>query len=67
LRKALSRSVVITMVMRYGDNELYQIIITPGIDNERPMTRDYLYAEESNTKGFNDHMMQFDENIKSTI
>ena len=32
--------------MRYGQNELYQIIITPGIDNERPMTRDYLYAEK---------------------
>jgi len=53
--------------MRYGDNELYQVIITPGIDNERPMTRDYLYAEESNSKGFNDHLVQFDENIKSTI
>jgi cyclopropane-fatty-acyl-phospholipid synthase len=31
--------------MKYGENELYQIIITPGIDNERPLTRDYLYAE----------------------
>jgi cyclopropane-fatty-acyl-phospholipid synthase len=29
--------------MRYGQNELYQIIITPGVDNERPLTRDYLY------------------------
>ena len=35
--------------MRYGGNELYQIIITPGIDNERPLTRDYLYAEEQNS------------------
>lgn len=34
-------------LMRYGSNELYQIIITPGIDNERPMTRDYLYPTES--------------------
>jgi cyclopropane-fatty-acyl-phospholipid synthase len=36
-------------LMRYGGNELYQVIITPGIDNERPMTRDYLYGhvEES--------------------
>jgi len=31
--------------MRYGENELYQVIITPGIDNERPLTRDYLYVE----------------------
>jgi cyclopropane-fatty-acyl-phospholipid synthase len=31
--------------MRYGTNELYQIIITPGIDNDRPLTRDYLYTE----------------------
>ncbi|HEX9730082.1 MAG TPA: cyclopropane-fatty-acyl-phospholipid synthase family protein [Gemmatimonadales bacterium] len=31
-------------LMRYGKNELYQVIITPGIDNERPLTRDYLYA-----------------------
>jgi len=30
-------------MMRYGDNELYQLIITPGIDNVRPLTRDYLY------------------------
>ena len=30
--------------MRYGDNELYQVIITPGIDNKRPLTRDYLYT-----------------------
>ncbi len=34
--------------MRYGRNELYQVIITPGIDNERPLTRDYLYAPGSN-------------------
>jgi cyclopropane-fatty-acyl-phospholipid synthase len=34
-------------LMRYGSNELYQIIITPGIDNKRPLTRDYLYATES--------------------
>lgn len=32
-------------LLRYGNNELYQLIITPGIDNERPLTRDYLYAE----------------------
>ena len=31
-------------LMRYGTNELYQLIITPGIDNERPLTRDYLYV-----------------------
>ena len=31
-------------LMRYGKNELYQLIITPGIDNERPLTRDWLYA-----------------------
>ncbi|MDH5804887.1 MAG: cyclopropane-fatty-acyl-phospholipid synthase family protein [Gemmatimonadota bacterium] len=33
-------------LMRYGKNELYQVVITPGIDNERPLTRDFLYAEE---------------------
>lgn len=32
-------------LMRYGTNELYQVVITPGIDNERPLTRDYLSAE----------------------
>ncbi len=32
-------------LMRYGNNELYQLIITPGIDNERPLTRDYLYSK----------------------
>jgi hypothetical protein len=31
--------------MRYGKNELYQLIITPGIDNERPLTRGWLYDE----------------------
>lgn len=31
-------------LMRYGKNELYQVVITPGIDNERPLTRDYLYT-----------------------
>lgn len=36
--------------MRYGDNELYQVIITPGIDNERPLTRDYLYARGINNQ-----------------
>ena len=35
-------------MMRYSTNELYQVIITPGIDNDRPLTRDYLY-EEPNT------------------
>lgn len=30
-------------LMKYGKNELYQVIITPGIDNDRPLTRDYLY------------------------
>lgn len=35
-------------LMRYGKCELYQVIITPGIDNERPLTRDYLYAVGSN-------------------
>ena len=35
-------------MMRYADNELYQVVITPGIDNERPLTRDFLYAERSN-------------------
>ncbi len=34
--------------MRYGNNELYQVIITPGIDNDRPLTRDYFYAAGSN-------------------
>lgn len=34
-------------LMRYGGNELYQVVITPGIDNERPLTRDYLYVAES--------------------
>ncbi len=40
--------------MRYGGNELYQVIITPGIDNKRPLTRDYLYAdaEESYSNGY---------------
>jgi hypothetical protein len=33
--------------MRYGTNELYQIIMTPGVDNERPLTRDWMYAEKS--------------------
>jgi hypothetical protein len=33
-------------LMRHGTNELYQIIITPGIDNERPLTRDWMYADE---------------------
>ena len=32
-------------LMRYGTNELYQVVITPGIDNERPLVRDYVYAE----------------------
>jgi cyclopropane-fatty-acyl-phospholipid synthase len=52
--------------MRYGENELYQVIITPGIDNKRPMTRDYLYAEESNSKSFTDDLIEFDEITKST-
>ncbi|MCM3876122.1 MAG: cyclopropane-fatty-acyl-phospholipid synthase family protein [Thermoanaerobaculia bacterium] len=30
--------------MKYGGNELYQIVVTPGIDNDRPLTRAYLYA-----------------------
>ncbi len=34
-------------LMRYGANELYQVVITPGIDNERPLTRDYLYAQHA--------------------
>ena len=33
-------------LMRHGTNELYQIIITRGIDNERPLTRDWLYAHD---------------------
>jgi cyclopropane-fatty-acyl-phospholipid synthase len=40
----LSHGVALT---RYGGNELYQLIITPGIDNERPLTRDYLYAVQA--------------------
>ena len=36
-------------LMRYGKNELYQMVITPRIDNERPLTRDYLYAEHDET------------------
>lgn len=31
-------------LMRHGKNELYQLVITPGIDNKRPLTRDWLYA-----------------------
>lgn len=37
-------------LMRFGNNELYQVIITPGIDNERPLTRDYMYAEAPGTE-----------------
>jgi cyclopropane-fatty-acyl-phospholipid synthase len=37
-------------LMKYGGNELYQLIITPGIDNERPLTRDYLYKTESDKR-----------------
>lgn len=33
-------------LMRHGTNELYQIVITRGIDNERPLTRDWLYAHD---------------------
>ena len=33
-------------LMRHGKNELYQLIITPGIDNELPLTRDWLYAAD---------------------
>ena len=32
--------------MRYGGNELYQVIITPGIDNVRPLTLDHLYTSK---------------------
>lgn len=45
-RVYLSYSVVLA---KYGGNELYQVIITPGIDNDRPMTRDYLHAPENST------------------
>jgi len=38
-------------LMRHGKNELYQLIITPGIDNERPLTRDWLYAEKDTAHG----------------
>ncbi len=34
-------------LMRYGKQELYQVVMTPGIDNERPLTRDWLYAVDS--------------------
>jgi cyclopropane-fatty-acyl-phospholipid synthase len=34
-------------LMRYGGNELYQVVITPGIDNNRPLTRDHLYPTAS--------------------
>ena len=40
----LSHGVPLT---RYGGTELYQVIITPGIDNDRPLTRDHLYEPES--------------------
>ena len=30
-------------LMRHGGNELLQFIVPPGINNERPLTRDYLY------------------------
>jgi hypothetical protein len=33
--------------MRHGNNELYQLVITPGINNERPLTRDWLCAAEA--------------------
>jgi len=36
-------------LMRHGKNELYQLVITPGIDNERPLTREYLYTERDET------------------
>jgi cyclopropane-fatty-acyl-phospholipid synthase len=37
--------------MRCGkNNELYQLIITPGIDNERPLTRDWLYAADADAE-----------------
>jgi cyclopropane-fatty-acyl-phospholipid synthase len=32
-------------LMRHGGNELYQVVITPGIDNERPLTRELLYGK----------------------
>ncbi|MEK7477618.1 MAG: cyclopropane-fatty-acyl-phospholipid synthase family protein [Candidatus Coatesbacteria bacterium] len=30
-------------MMAHADNELFQVVATPGIDNVRPLTRDYLY------------------------
>ena len=41
-------------LMRHGKNELYQLIITPGIDNERPLTRDWLYAADAESRGPSD-------------
>lgn len=38
-------------LMRYGGNELLQFIVTPGIDNERPLTRDYLYVDPAGRAG----------------
>lgn len=38
-------------LMRHGKNELYQLIITPGIDNRRPLTRDWLYQAAVETEG----------------
>jgi len=52
--------------MRYGENELYQVIITPGIDNERPMTRDYLYAKESNNIVHNDNASDLRKESRKT-
>ncbi len=33
--------------MLHGENELYQLIVTPGTDNDRPLTRDYLYRADA--------------------
>ena len=37
-------------LMGYGKQELYQVVMTPGIDNTRPMTRDWLYAAPAEVK-----------------
>ncbi len=52
--------------MKYGENELYQVIITPGIDNERLLTCYYLYEEELNSNNYSKDSMEFDAVSKST-
>ena len=36
-----------TAYMLWGEDELYQVVATPGIDNTRPLTRDFLTQTEA--------------------